>query len=136
MSEPMWRVGRSQPINIYYGGEFVAVAFGSPAIAAAIVARMNEDKPVPPEVGVDWGAVEEALEDAVPVHAESIRGALGVLLQRQKDAVDELEGFMQSQHREKCGSNGDLDDYGFGTCGHRVCTGYRERLAELGGIGE
>jgi hypothetical protein len=45
MSELLWRVGRSQPINLYYGGEYVAVAFGSPAIAAAIVERMNEPRP-------------------------------------------------------------------------------------------
>lgn len=132
MSEPMWRVGRHQPINLYYGGEYVGVAFGSPAIAAAIVARMNEDRPVPPEVGVDWGAVEKALEQPFPMeHANALQGAFNILLQRQKDAVAEVEGFMQSEHREKCGGNGNLEDYGFGKCKHEVCAGYRERLTEL-----
>jgi hypothetical protein len=137
MSEPLWRVGRSQPINVYYGGEYVAVAFGSLAIAAAIVARMNEGKPIPPEVGVDWCAVEEALEDAVPVHAESISGALGVLLARQQRAVDELEKFMVAAHLSDpaWGPDGHNPDVGFVDCPQKSCVSSRAKLAELRGYG-
>ncbi len=115
----------------------MGVAFGSPAIAAAIVERMNEGKPVPPEVGVDWCAVEVALELPFPVeHAAALQGAFNILLQRQGEAVDELEGFMQSEHRGACGGDSGLEDCGFSVCKDWVCTGYRKRLAELRGIGE
>ena len=136
MSEPMWRVGRSQPINLYCGGEYVAVAFGSPAIAAAIVQRMNEDKPIPAGTGVDWPSVDDALKYATPSAGDSLRGVIDLLSRRLDDSLAELEGFMQSEHREKCGGNGDIEDYGFGKCSDRVCTGYRKRMAELRGYGE
>lgn len=136
MSEPTWRVGRSQPINIYYGGEYVGVAFGSPAIAAAIVERMNEDKPVPPGTGVDWQSVDDALSDAAPSVAGSLRGVIDLLSRKLGDSLAELEAFMQQEHGEKCGRSGGLDDYGFGKCKHEVCTGYRKRLNELRGYGE
>lgn len=134
--EPMWRVGRSQPINLYYGGEYVGVAFGSPAVAAAIVQRMNEDKPIPAGTGVDWPSVEDALNGIGIAVGGEIRGVIYLLSRKLSEALAELEAFMQQEHGEKCGRSGGLDDYGFGKCKHEVCTGYRKRLNELRGHGE
>lgn len=133
MSEPLWRVGRQQPINLYRGDEYVGVAFGSPAIAAAIVARMNDGKTVPPEVGVDWGAVEVALELPFPAeHAAALQGAFNILLQRQKDAVDGLEKYMRLIHEDCAG----VVERTFEACRADFCVAGRAKLDELRGIGE
>lgn len=73
----------------------------------------------------DW-ATNPAPVAAPPTVFESLTRKLA-------DAMAELEAFMEGEHREKCGGNGNLEDWGFATCRDRVCTGYRERLKELEG---
>lgn len=136
MSEPMWRVGRSQPINVYYGGEYVAVAFGSPAIAAAIVQRMNEDKPIPAGTGVDWASVEDTLNDVGFVAGVQIRGVIDLLGRKLGDAVDELEMFMVAEHLREPSESGHHPDAGFVDCVLDSCVQNRAKLAELRGYGE
>jgi hypothetical protein len=136
MSEPLWRVGRSQPINLYRGGEYVGVVFGSPAIAAAIVERMNEDKPIPAGTGVDWVAVEDVLKYATPSAGDSLRGVIDLLSRKLGDAVDELEMFMVAEHLREPSESGHHPDAGFADCVLDSCVQNRAKLAELRGYGE